>query len=69
MVTLLQGYRTYVVAALIALFGALEMADWNLLFTDPYAGAVAIFSAAVMAVLRTITTTPPGVSSKDVDKE
>lgn len=61
----MKGYRTYVVSALMALFGVLAMTDWNVFLSDPKAGAVALGSAVIMAVLRSITTTPPGVSSTD----
>jgi len=54
------GYRTYLVSALIAIFGTLEAIDWNSFFDNPGAGWVAIFTAVVMAVMRSITTTPPG---------
>lgn len=63
----MKGYRTYVVSALMALFGVLAMTDWNAFLSDPKAGAVALGSAIIMAVLRSITTTPPGVSSSSTD--
>ncbi len=56
----MKGYRTYIAAALMAVFGLLAMYDWNTFLDDPKAGAVALVSAVVMAVLRSITTTPPG---------
>lgn len=56
----MKGYRTYVAAALVALFGALASTDWIGFLDDPKAGAVAIGAAALMAVLRSVTTTPPG---------
>jgi hypothetical protein len=57
---MLTGYRTYLVSFMIAMFGILEMTDWNAMFDNPGAGMVALLSALVMAALRTITTTPPG---------
>lgn len=57
---LLVGFRTYIAAALVALFGALAVVDWNAFLENPEAGWTAIGAAAVMAVLRAITTTPPG---------
>lgn len=54
------GYRTYIVSFMISVFGILEMTDWNSFLDNPGAGAVALVSAIVMALLRTITTTPPG---------
>ena len=61
MLTGLVGYRTYITSFLIALFGVLQMTDWNSFFDNPGAGMVAIVSALLMAVLRTFTTTPPGM--------
>ena len=56
----MTGYRTYLVASLIAVFGVLNMFDWNLFFNDPKAGAVALGSAVLMAIMRSLTSTPPG---------
>ena len=56
----MQGYRTYVAAALVALFGVLASTDWISFLDDPKAGAVAIGSALLMALMRSFTTTPPG---------
>ena len=53
------GYRTYIVALLQIIFGALASADWISVFNDPKAGLVAIGSGILMAVMRSITTTPP----------
>lgn len=57
---MMKGYRTYIISALVAVFGILEMADWNAILDNPQAGMVALGSAVLMAVLRTITSTPPG---------
>ena len=59
--TTLQGYRTYIVSFLMALFGVLALVDWNAFIDNPQAGIVAIISGAVMAFFRSITTTPPGI--------
>lgn len=56
----MQGYRTYVAAFLVAIFGALAATDWIAVLDDPKAGAVAVGAALLMAVMRTITTTAPG---------
>lgn len=56
----MQGYRTYLAAGLVALFGALAATDWVSFLSDPKAGAVALGSAVLMAVMRSITNTPPG---------
>lgn len=61
----MKGYRTFIVSALMAVFGVLAIADWNAIIDNPQAGVVALFSAAVMAVLRVFTTTPPGVSGEE----
>ena len=54
------GYRTYLAAALVAAFGALASTDWMSFMNNPKAGAVAVGSAIVMAIMRSITSTPPG---------
>lgn len=54
------GYRTYIAAALMAIFGALASTDWLAFLDDPKAGAVAVGSAIIMAIMRAVTTTPPG---------
>jgi hypothetical protein len=56
----MTGYRTYIAAALVAAFGVLASTDWISLLNDPKAGAVAIGSAMLMAIMRTFTSTPPG---------
>jgi hypothetical protein len=57
----MQGYRTYLVAGLVATFGALAAVDWVTVFNDPKAGVALVGSAVLMAVMRSITSTPPGV--------
>jgi hypothetical protein len=66
---MLQGYRTYIVAALMAAFGVMASFDWISVFNDPRAGLVALGSAIIMAVLRSVTTTPPGVPKVEESKE
>jgi hypothetical protein len=56
----MSGYRTYVAAALVAIFGVLASTDWIAFLDDPKAGAVAVGAAILMAVMRAMTTTPPG---------
>lgn len=60
---MLIGYRTYIASALMAVFGVLATVDWNTALQNP-TGLVAIGAAVLMAVLRSITSTPPGVSGK-----
>jgi hypothetical protein len=57
---MLTGYRTYIAAALVAIFGALASTDWVGFLDDPKAGAVAIASAILMALMRSFTTKPAG---------
>lgn len=57
----MQGYRTYVAAGLTGVFGVLAMTDWVSFLSDPKAGAVALGSGILMAVMRSISSTPPGV--------
>lgn len=56
----MKGYRTYLAAGLVAVFGVLASTDWVGFFGDPKAGAVAIGSGVLMAVMRAITSTPSG---------
>ena len=53
------GYRTYLVALLVALSGALASTVWVAAVSNPKAGAVAIGSAFLMAFMRGLTSTPP----------
>lgn len=55
----MTGYRTYIAAALVALGGIIATTDWLAFMANPKAGMVAIGTAALMAIMRTITTTPP----------
>lgn len=41
---------------------ALASTDWIAFLNDPKAGAIAIGSAALMAIMRSITSTPPGTA-------
>lgn len=56
----MTGYRTYLAAALMAIFGVLASTDWLAFLNDPKAGAVAVGSAVLMALMRAATTTPAG---------
>lgn len=56
----MTGYRTYVVAAITALFGVLATVDWNAFLNDPKAGASIVAMSLLMAIMRSITSTPPG---------
>lgn len=56
---MLQGYRTFIAAALMAVFSVLAMTDWVAFLNNPTAGLVGLLSAILMAVLRAVTSTPP----------
>jgi hypothetical protein len=56
----LSGYRTYLIAFFMALFGVLEATDWTTFMQDPKAGFAVVISAVLMALMRSITTGPPG---------
>ncbi len=56
----MKGYRTYVAAAIVAAGGVVAQTDWLSFLANPRAGLVAIGSAALMAVMRSITTSAPG---------
>ena len=66
----MNGYKTYIASALLALFGVLSQVDWIKFLDHPDAASwVAIGSAALMAIMRAWTqkttvqaaleTTPP----------
>jgi hypothetical protein len=59
---MLVGWRTYLMSALTAAFGALAVADWNSFLQDPKAGWSIIAMSVMMAVMRSITSTPPAKS-------
>jgi hypothetical protein len=69
MLAFLTGYRTYIIAVLIAVFGTLASADWVSVFNDPKAGLALVGSAVLMAVMRSITATAPlqGAAKKEED--
>jgi len=56
----MKGYRTFLVSLMMAIFGILQMIDWDAFFADPKAGAITLASAIVMAIMRMFTNTPPG---------
>lgn len=58
---MLQGYKTYIAAGLVAAFGVLAMTDWVALLSNPSAGATALITSLLFAVLRAVTSTPGGV--------
>jgi len=57
----MTGYRTIIVAVLVAIFGALQGLDWVHLVPDArVAGWIVSGIGLVMFVLRWFTTTPVG---------
>ena len=56
----MTGYRTYIAAALVAVTGVLATTDWVTFLSNPKAGWVAIGSAVLMAIMRSVTSTAPG---------
>jgi hypothetical protein len=52
---MMNGYKTYLVAILMAVFGVLAQADWTKFFDDPKTGWAVIASAVIMAIMRAIT--------------
>lgn len=56
------GYRTYIVSILTAVFGVLASTDWVSFLNDPKAGWSIVAMSVLMAVMRSITTTPPASS-------
>ena len=55
----MTGFRTYIAAALAAVGGVVAMTDWVSFISNPKAGATALGMAILMAVMRSITSTPP----------
>jgi hypothetical protein len=60
---MLVGYRTYIAAALLAIFSTLAVVDWNVFLSDPEAGWMGLVGALLMAVFRAITSTGGGTGS------
>ena len=56
----LMGYKTYIASALIAVAGVIQTVQ----APTNSAGWQALGIAVIMAVLRSVTTTPPGAASK-----
>lgn len=55
----MKGFRTFAVAAAVAVLGAFQTLDFTQLFDAKTAGVVIIALGGLMAVLRAVTTTPP----------
>lgn len=50
-----NGYKTYLVAALTAVFGVLAATDWVHFMNDPKAGWAVLGMSILMAVMRAVT--------------
>ena len=59
---LMKGYRTYIASGLLAFGGVIAQTDWVSFLANPKAGLVALGSAALMAVMRSVTSTPPAAA-------
>lgn len=58
---MLTGYKTYIAAALVAVFGLLASTDWVSFLSNPSAGATALITSLIFAVLRAITNGPGAI--------
>lgn len=56
----MQGWRTLLFAALLAIAGVLETFDWVTVIPEGWVGPVTIGIGILVAWLRKITTTPIG---------
>lgn len=50
-----NGYKTYLVAALTAIFGVLAATDWVSFMNDPKAGWAVLAMSIIMALMRVLT--------------
>lgn len=57
----MTGYKTYVAALLVAVFGVLAQTDWVSFLNNPTAGLVAIGTAILFAIMRAISTGPAAI--------
>lgn len=56
---MLTGFKTYIASGLTAIFGVLAVVDWNPVIANKGAGISVIAMSVLMAILRSVTTTPP----------
>jgi hypothetical protein len=57
---MLTGFKTYIAAALVAVFGVLQAVDWVTFIGNPKAGLQTVGVAILMAIMRSVTNTSPG---------
>lgn len=60
---MLTGFKTYIAAALVAVFGVLQAVDWVTFIGNPKAGLQTVGVAILMAIMRSVTNTSPGGGS------
>jgi len=60
---MLKGWKTLIVATLVALAGVAQQADWISLIGPTNAGYVLTGVGILMAILRFLTNTPAGSST------
>lgn len=58
----LKGKRSFILAAIVAVLGALQTLDWSQVVTEENAGVVLIVIGALIAIVRQYTNTAPGKS-------
>ena len=56
----LSGYKTFILAAVVAVLGALQTLNWASVVPAQDVGPVMIGIGAAIAILRSITSTPAG---------
>lgn len=64
----LSGFRTLIVAAVMAMLGVVQSFDWATIIpqNQTWSGIAMIGVGALMAVMRAMTTTPVGVAAPPV---
>jgi hypothetical protein len=58
--SVLKGWRTVAVSAVIAIVGVLQTADWATIVSPSRVGPVMLAIGILVALLRTLTDTPVG---------
>jgi hypothetical protein len=58
--TALKGWKTMIVSSVLAIVGVLQTADWATIVSPQHVGPTILVIAIVVAVLRSVTSTPVG---------
>lgn len=58
----LKGWRTLLVAIIVAVIGAVEVFDWAQIIPEQYVGVAMVVIGFVMGILRKLTNTALGES-------